>query len=96
MIEPTALSTSFAHIRWRKAAAPGPDTSILANELSSKSPACSRVATASAWMAGDQCCPAHPRGRSPSSPCTAFGSNQFGRSQPDFSPKTAPSAATRS
>jgi hypothetical protein len=96
VIEPTARSTSFPHIRWRNAAAPGPDTSILANELSSKSPARSRVAAASAWIAGDQCWPAQPRGRRPSSPWAAFGSNQFGRSQPDFSPNTAPSAATRS
>ena len=68
-------------------------TSIFANEVSSKRPARSRVAIASAWIAGDQFWPAQPRGRSASSPSAAFGSNQFARSQPDFSPKLAPSAA---
>ena len=40
--------------------------------------------------------PARPAaGRNDSSPAAAFGSNQFGRSQPDFSPKDAPSSLRR-
>ena len=49
----------------------------------------------SAPIAGDQSRPAQPRGRSLSSPRAAFGSNQFARSQPDFSPKAAPSSTRR-
>ena len=63
---------SLAHIRPRNAVAPGPPTSSLANELSSNSPAARRVASASAPIAGDQCSPAQPRGRSASSPAAAF------------------------
>ena len=83
-------SMSFAHIRPRNAVAPGPTTSSLANDVSSNRPAARRVASASAPIAGDQCIPAQPRGRSASSPAAALDSNQFGRSQPDFSPKAAP------
>ena len=39
--------------------------------------------------------PAQPRGRSASSPLGAFDSNQFARSQPDFSPNTASSSRSR-
>ena len=46
-------------------------------------------------IAGDQISPAQPRGRRASSPWAAFGSNQFARSQPDFSPKDAPSSCRR-
>ena len=54
-----------------------------------RSPRASRHATCSAPIAGDQCLPAQPRGRSDSSPRAAFDSYQFTRSQPDFSPKAA-------
>ena len=95
MTAPTSRATRFAHSRSRSAAAPSPETSIFANDVSSKSAAVSRQATCSAPIAGDQSRPAQPRGRSDSSPRAAFGSNQFARSQPDFSPKAAPSAASR-
>ena len=75
--------------RSRNSAAPGPATSSFANEDSSNSAARSRVARCSAPIAGDQCIPAQPRGRSDSSPAGAFDSYQFTRSQPDFSPKAA-------
>ena len=71
----------------------------MANDVSSNSAAARRVASASAPIAATQCWPAQPRGRSAASPRVghagpaAFDSNQFGRSQPDFSPKTAPSPA---
>ena len=55
----------------------------------------SRHARCSAPTAGDQSFPAQPRGRSASSPLGAFDSNQFARSQPDFSPNTAPSSRSR-
>ena len=83
------------HSRWSRSSAPGPTTSILAKLDSSNSPAAVRVAAASAAIAGDQFSPAQPRGRSDSSPPEAFDSYQFTRSQPDFSPKAAPSAAWR-
>src|SRR4249920_2039902 len=89
-MRPTGTSTSLAHIVWRNATAPGPTISILANEVSSNRPAARLVAIASAPIAGDQYSPAQPRGLSPSSPAAAFESNQFGRSQPDFSPNAAP------
>src|SRR5262249_29800719 len=79
----------------RNAAAPSPATSIFANEDSSNRAADSRQAVCSAPIAGDQSFPAQPRGRSASSPASAFGSNQFARSQPDFSPKDAPSSPRR-
>ena len=69
---------------------PGPAISSLANEDSSNRPARSRVARCSAPIAGDQCIPAQPRGRSDSSPAGALGSYQLTRSQPDFSPNAAP------
>jgi len=53
------------------------------------------VASASAPIAGDQCMPAQPRGRRSGSPAAAFDSNQFGRSQPDFSPKAQSSSTSR-
>ena len=90
--EPTGLSTSLPQSRWRRTSAPGPTTSSFEKDVSSKSPARSRVARCSASIAGDQIRPANPRGRRPSSPAAAFGSNQFGRSQPDFSPNEAPSS----
>ena len=71
-------------------AAPGPEISIFANDDSSKIAAASRVARCSAPIAGDQCMPAQPRGRSDSSPRSAFDSYQLTRSQPDFSPNSAP------
>ncbi len=78
-------------------------TSILANDVSSNRAAVVRVAIASAPMAGLQCSPAQPRGRSAASSDAdatpappAFGSNQFARSHDDFSPNEAPSAASRS
>src|SRR3954454_24231258 len=99
---PTGTSTSFPHTHWRSAVAPEPSTSSFENEDSSNSAAVVLVARASAPMAGLQCPPAQPVGRVPSSAAgsatpapDAFGSNQFGRSQPDFSPKTAPRAASR-
>ena len=102
MIEPTGLSTSFAHSRCRNATAPGPSISIFAKLDSSKMAAACRVASASAPIAGDQCSPAQPRGRVASSAArvdtpapSSFGVNQFGRSHIDFSPKTAPRAASR-
>ena len=102
-IEPTGRSMSLPATDWRNAQAPGPLTSSLANELSSNTAAAWRVASASAAIAGDQWRPAQPAGRRASSAArppnrgsSALGSNQFGRSQPDFSPKTAPSAASAS
>jgi hypothetical protein len=95
VIAPTARATRFAHSCSRKAAEPSPLTSIFANEVSSKSAAASRHARCSAPIAGDHSRPAHPRGRNDSSPSAAFGSNQFARSQPDFSPNDAPSSARR-
>ena len=92
---PTSRATRFAHMRSRKSAAPSPLTSIFANDVSSKSAAASRQARCSAPIAGDQRRPVQPRGRSASSPAASFGSNQFARSQPDFSPKAAPSSASR-
>ena len=57
--------------RWRTATAaapprPDPTTSIFANDVSSNSAAVVRVASASAPIAGLQCSPAQPRGRSAS------------------------------
>ena len=102
-IEPTARSMSFPATPWRKAQAPGPTTSSFANDVSSNSAAAPRVARASAAIAGDQWRPAQPRGRRRSSAArppkrgsSALGSNQLGRSQPDFSPKTAPRSARTS
>ena len=92
---PVARSTSFADSRWRNAAASGPLTSILAKLDSSNRPARSRVAMCSAAMALDQCSPAHPRGRSRASDGSSFDVNQFARSQPDFSPNSAPRSASR-
>ena len=93
---PTSRATRLSQSDSRKAAAPGPQTSIFANDDSSKIATASRQARCSAPIAGDQSLPAQPRGRSDSSPAAAFGSNQFARSQPDFSPNTAPSRASRS
>ena len=95
VIAPTSRATRLSQSRSRKSAAPGPATSIFANEVSSKSAAASRHATCSAPIAGDQSRPAQPRGRSDSSPRAAFVSNQFARSQPDFSPHAAPSSSRR-
>ena len=92
---PTSPATSFAHSRDSAAAAPGPRTSILANDDWSNSAAASRAARHSAPMAGDQNSPAQPRGRSDSSPAPALEPNQFTRSQPAFSPNSASSAASR-
>lgn len=93
---------SFAQSRWRNVQAPGPDTSIFEKLVSSNRPAVRRVARASAPIAGDQCSPAQPRGRRSSSAAgsvtpvpSTFVSNQFGRSQPDFSPNAAPRARRR-
>ena len=59
--------------------------------VSSNRPAARRVASASAPIAGDQCIPAQPRGRRRLvARRRRSSSNQFGRSQPDFSPKAAP------
>ncbi len=95
MIAPTSRATRFAQSDSRNAAAPSPETSIFANEVSSKRAADSRHARCSAPIAGDQSRPAQPFGRSDSSPRAAFGSNQLARSQPDFSPKAAPSSPRR-
>ena len=92
---PTSRATRFAHSRSRNSGASPPVISIFANDVSSKSAAVVRQATCSAPIAGDQSRPAQPRGRSDSSPAAAFGSNQLTRSQPDFSPKTAPSSCVR-
>ena len=99
---PTLRSTSLAHSHCSSAAAPGPTSSILANDVSSNSAAVVRVASASAPIAGLQCSPAQPRGRRASSVWAsatpappALGSNQFARSHEDFSPKDAPRAASR-
>ena len=90
VIWPTSRATWLSQRDSRKAAAPSPETSILAKLVSSKSAALSRQARCSAPIAGDQSRPAQPRGLSDSSPAAAFGSNQFARSQPDFSPNAAP------
>jgi hypothetical protein len=95
VIAPTSRATRLSHIRSRKSAAPAPTTSIFAKEVSSKSAAVSRQARCSAPIAGDQISPAQPRGRRLSSPLAAFGSNQFARSHPDFSPNDAPSSCRR-
>ena len=71
--------------------APGPATSIFANELSSNSPA---ALPRGERLGGDRRRPvlagpaARPDGLERAA--RSFGLNQFGRSQPDFSPKTAP------
>jgi hypothetical protein len=65
---PTSRATSLSHSHSISSAAPGPVTSILANDDSSNSPADSRVAACSAPVAGDQPRPAQPRGRSEPSP----------------------------
>ncbi len=83
----------LSHSRSRNVAAPGPAISSFANDDSSNRPARSRVARCSAPIAGDQCIPAQPRGRSDSSPSAALDSYQLTRSQPDFSPNAAPCAA---
>ena len=72
VIAPMSRTTRLAQRRSSSAAAPSPDTSILANEVSSNSAAASRQARCSAPIAGDQCLPAQPRGRRPSSPAGAF------------------------
>ena len=95
VIAPTSRAPSLSQRCSRKAGAPSPETSIFAKLVSSKSAAVSRVAPCSAPIAGDQSRPAQPRGRNDSSPRAVFGSNQFGRSQPDFSPNTAPSCSSR-
>jgi hypothetical protein len=95
VIAPISRATRLSHSRSRKSAAPSPTTSIFAKEVSSNSAAVVRQATCSAPIAGDQRRPAQPRGLSDSSPCAAFASYQFTRSQPDFSPKTAPSSCMR-
>ena len=89
VIRPTSRATWLSQSRSSSSAAPGPAISSLENELSSNSAAASRQAACSAPIAGDQFCPAQPRGRSPSSPAAAFESYQLTRSQPDFSPKNA-------
>ena len=86
---PTARATRLSHRCSRNSAAPGPTTSILANEDSSNSAAVSRAARCSAAIAGDQCIPAQPRGRSDSCPQPALLSYQLTRSHPDFSPNAA-------
>ena len=60
MIAPTSRATRFAQSRSRSAAAPSPETSIFANDVSSKSAAVSRQARCSAPIAGDQSRPAQP------------------------------------
>ena len=97
-IDPTGPVDVVARDPLQERAGARPATSSLANDVSSNSAAAGRVASASAAIAGDQWRPAQPRGRSASSASrppnrgsSAFGSNQFGRSQPDFSPNTAPS-----
>ena len=60
MIAPTSRATRFAQSDSRNAAAPAPETSIFANEVSSKRAAASRQARCSAPVAGDQRRPAHP------------------------------------
>ncbi len=95
MTLPSARSMRLAQRRSRNAQASAPETSSLANELSSNSAARSRQARCSAPIAGDQISPAQPRGRSVSSPAAAFDSNQLARSQPAFSPNEAPSSCSR-
>ena len=95
VIAPTSRATWLAHMRSRNSGASCPAISIFANEVSSNSAAVVRQATCSAPIAGDQSRPAQPRDRNDSSPRWAFGSNQFARSQPDFSPNTAPSSCRR-
>ena len=92
---PGGRSIRFAQIRSRNAGAPGPETSIFEKLDSSNSPARSRVAMCSTGIAVDQCSPAHPRGRRSSWEPSSFETNQFARSHPDFSPKTAPCSASR-
>ena len=70
---PTSRATRFAQRRSRKSAAPAPVTSSFANDDSSKIAAVSRQARCSAPIAGDQCLPAQPRGRSDSSPLRGVG-----------------------
>ena len=93
MIFPTSRATRLSQSFSRNYAAPGPETSSFANEVSSNSAAASRQAACSAAIAGDQWRPAQPRGRSAPSAAAAFDSYQLTRSQPDFSPNAAPCAA---
>src|SRR3954453_1775765 len=62
---PTPRATWLSQTRSRKAAASGPVTSILANEVSSNRPALVRVARCSTTADGDQSRPAPPRGAGP-------------------------------
>src|SRR5512139_2735607 len=83
---------SLAQREFRKSQAPGPCTSIFEKEVSSKRAAVSRVARTSAAMAGDQLSSAQPLSSGTGAERASFllGVYQFGRSQPPFSPKTAP------
>ena len=92
VIAPTSRATLLSQRCSRKSAAPAPETSIFANDVSSKSAAGLASGTVLGADRGRPEPPAQPRGRSDSSPAAAFGSNQFARSQPDFSPKAAPSS----
>src|SRR3954462_13565247 len=83
------------HKRSSNASAPVPRTSSFEKLDWSNSAADSRHGRASTSIAGDQFSPAHPRGRSDSSPPSAFDSYQLTRSQPPFSPNTAPSSRWR-
>ncbi len=95
VMAPGRLSTSFAHNPWRKPTAPGPVISILAKLDSSNSAAASRQARCSVTMAVDQCWPAQPRGRCDSCSRSALDQYQLTRSQPLFSPSSAPKPTWR-
>src|SRR6185503_3459295 len=97
MTEPIGLSISLLHKLCRKSNAPGPSTSSLEKDVSSNSPATSRVARVSAAMAEDQLSRAQPErsGIEAALESFSFGANQFGRSHPPFSPKTAPRSCKR-
>ena len=55
VILPTSRATRLSHSRSSSSAAPGPETSSFANDVSSNSAAASRHAACSAPIAGDQC-----------------------------------------
>ena len=96
VIAPTSRATRLSQSRSSSSAAPAPEISIFANDDSSKSAAASRQASVLGADRGRPE-PARPAARAQRlvARWAAFGSNQFARSQPDFSPKTAPSSCRR-
>ena len=92
---PIGLSTSFAQIQFSAASASGPLSTNLANDVWSISPAVSRIARCSRPTGSNQFCRPYEYSSCGCSPA-GTSANQFGRSQPSFSPKHAPCVSNRS